>query len=245
MSTPASTHDRTAVTSAATITVFWVVLPLLGAGAGWLLLRLAAWLGSGNDGGGLWDVLFRLAGSIPEPQATIGALVIGLLAGLVTAFILSKTAGLTVTVSDDTVTFARGGSSRAIQRASVSAVFLDRDSLVLLGRTAEELHREDAGLLDYDELTEAFIRHGFPWVPDGDPFRDQYRPWVEDAPDLPPAANALLKVRQRALREDEQHDVTELRSELARVGVVVRDEKKRQYWRRAGQPPGAPGAEGG
>jgi hypothetical protein len=46
------------------------------------------------------------------------------------------------------------------------------------------------------------------------------------------------------LREDKNHDLRELRSELAKVGIVVRDDKKRQYWRRTGQPPGAPGANG-
>ena len=245
MSKSASPHDNeTVVTSAEMIVFFGVVHLLLGAGAGWLLLRLAAWLGTGNDGGGPWNALFRLAASVPEPQATIGALAVGALAGLVTAIIIAKTSGLTVTVSDDAVKFARRGSSRRIERAMVSAVFIDSDDLILLGRAAEELYREEALLLDYDELSEVFIRYGFPWAPDGDPFRDQYRPWVEDMPDLPASANALLKVRQRALREDEQHDVTELRSELARVGIVVRDEKKRQYWRRTGQPPGAPGAEG-
>jgi hypothetical protein len=27
-------------------------------------------------------------------------------------------------------------------------------------------------------------------------------------------------------------DIAELRTELAKLGIVVRDEKKRQYWRR-------------
>jgi hypothetical protein len=244
MSTPASPQgNQTTVTSASSIAVFWVVFPLLGAGAGWLLLKTAAWLGSG-DGEGFWNMLYQLVGRIPEPQATIGALVVGILAGLVTAFVVAKKSRLTVTVSDDVVTFSRRGSSPAIERASIGAVFLDRDDLVLLGRATEELHREDSTLLDHDELAEAFTRRGFPWAADGDPFRERYRPWVEGMPDLPAAANALLKVRERALREDKNHDLRELRSELANVGIVVRYDKKRQYWRRTGQPPGAPGANG-
>jgi hypothetical protein len=60
----------------------------------------------------------------------------------------------------------------------------------------------------------------------------EYRRWVPDTPDLPIGADALLKARQRALDSDQGGDVAELRDELARLGVVVRDEAKRQYWRR-------------
>ena len=49
--------------------------------------------------------------------------------------------------------------------------------------------------------------------------------------DLPPGANALLKVRAEALRKGDSGDADELREELSRLGVVVREEKKRQYWR--------------
>jgi hypothetical protein len=54
---------------------------------------------------------------------------------------------------------------------------------------------------------------------------------VESDPDLPQAADAFLRARARALKDDKTDDVAELRDELARLGVVVRDEKKKQYWR--------------
>jgi hypothetical protein len=41
-----------------------------------------------------------------------------------------------------------------------------------------------------------------------------------------------LKTRAQALNNTETaEDARELREELARLGVVVRDENKRQYWR--------------
>ncbi len=83
-------------------------------------------------------------------------------------------------------------------------------------------------------LQAAFVTHGYTWLA-GDPHADEYRLWVEDTPDLPPGADALLGARARALGKggDGKDDAAELRAELAKIGVVVREEKKRQYWRRA------------
>lgn len=50
-------------------------------------------------------------------------------------------------------------------------------------------------------------------------------------PGLPDGADALLKARAAALTKGDKDDATELRAELARLGVVVRDEKKRQFFR--------------
>ncbi|WP_442930243.1 CysS/YqeB C-terminal domain-containing protein [Micromonospora sp. LH3U1] len=44
-------------------------------------------------------------------------------------------------------------------------------------------------------------------------------------------ADALLRARERAVRRDRRDDARELRRELGLIGVVLRDEDKRQYWR--------------
>ena len=45
----------------------------------------------------------------------------------------------------------------------------------------------------------------------------------------------LLKARARALDKGDGDEAVQLRADLARLGVVVRDENKRQYWRRSGR----------
>jgi hypothetical protein len=215
----------------------WIGFPLLGLTAGWLLKSVADWVASLP-----WVPFqgpFKLVASAPEPHASIGALVVGGLAGLVLAT-LAALDRLTVTVADDQVTFSRGGVTRAVERPLVGDVFLDGKRLVLLGRATEELAREPSDL-DAHRLSDAFMRHGFPWRAGGDPYKDQYRRWVDDLPDLPASANALLRARARALGKGDGDEVVQLRAELARLGVVVRDEAKRQYWRRSGRPPEAPG----
>jgi hypothetical protein len=54
---------------------------------------------------------------------------------------------------------------------------------------------------------------------------------VEDTPGLPGGANALFKARERALRSGDRDDAAELRDDLARLDVVVREERHRQFWR--------------
>lgn len=219
--------------------VVWVGMPLLGAGAGWLVRWGADWADSLP-----WapfDGLWRLVASLPEPEVTVGAVVVGALLGLGVSLVAAAER-LTVTVTPGSVTLRRGnGSVREIHRAAIGAAFLDGKQLVLLGRTTEELAREQSDLEGKD-LAGAFTAHGYPWHAGGDPHRDEYRRYVEGMPDLPPGADALLRARQRALDKGDGDDLAQFRGELARIGLAVRDEKKRQFWRRTaagGDPPGA------
>lgn len=219
---------------AAAVVLVWVGFPTLGAGAGWLARILADWLVS------LPFAPFkgpaRFVTSLPEPQLTIGALALGALAGLVVAGI-ARYESLRVTVLAEQVEFSRKGSRREYPGHAVAAAFLDGKRLVLLGTSGEELAREPCEL-DAGKLRAAFAAHGYRWL-DQDPYAGEFRRWVPDTPGLPEGADALLKARERALRKGgfaAEQDVAELRDELARLGVVVREEKKRQYWRLAASP---------
>jgi hypothetical protein len=136
-----------------------------------------------------------------------------------------------VTVTDEQVRIARGGSSRQVPRGSVRAAFVDGKQLVLLGHATQELAREGGDLPDAPRLQAAFQARGYPWVPGGDPHKDDYRRWVEDLPGLPAGADAIFRARARALDRGDKVDAAQLRQELGRLGIVVRDEDNRQFWR--------------
>jgi hypothetical protein len=207
--------------------LMWLGFPAAGAGVGWLLPRVADWVA-----GLSWVPFqgpFKLVSEIPEPGRTWGALGLGLVAGLVVAMI-GHSESLTLTVDHTGVTIKRGDRQRTVQRTEIQGVFLDGKHVVLLGREGQELARESSDL-DKGLVEEVFRKQGYAWLADGDPHRGDYRRWVEADPDLPQAADAFLRARARALKDDKKEDVAELRGELAKLGVVVRDEKKKQYWR--------------
>jgi hypothetical protein len=204
----------------------WTGLPAAGAGLGWVIHLLPGWIvripfvpmrGP-----------FKLAARLPEPEATVGALLLGAVGGLVLAFLVDRES-MTVRMSRTEVTLARPGTTRTVPRADVVVAYRDGDQLVLLGRTGRELAREPSHLTER-RLAPLF---GAAWSA-RDPYADAYRRWVPNLPDVPAEPAALFAARQQALDRGDTDDAKELRDELARLGYVVRDERKKQHFRRTG-----------
>ncbi|MGV9302916.1 MULTISPECIES: YqeB family protein [unclassified Nonomuraea] len=197
-----------------------------GAVLGWVVKLLARWLVSLP-----WAPFqgpAKLLNSFPEPGLTVGVVAVGALAGL----LLGLTAlheSLTVTVSDTQVTLSTRDETQVVERGDIALAFKDGKQLVLLGHHGGEAAREETDL-SAKRLSRAFTKHGYGWA-DADPHDDAYRLWVPGASGLPDGANAVLAARAKALKADKGGDARELRKELARFGVVVRDRDKRQYWR--------------
>jgi hypothetical protein len=206
-----------------TLLVRWAGLPLAGALVVWLLKLLANWAVTWS-----WTPFrgpVELIDSVPEPVATLGALGIGLVGGLVLS-LMAHGDRLGVTVSPERVRLLGDEYDASFDRADISAVFVDRGQLVLLDADTCELARRPSEL-DVTALADVFSRNGYPWQ-DGDPHADEYRRWVPGMEGLPTGANALLTARAKDLSSD---DAKELRAELVRLGVIVRDLKGKQYWR--------------
>ncbi|MCZ7376652.1 YqeB family protein [Micromonospora sp. WMMC250] len=208
------------------LAVLWGGFPLLGAGAGWLLAAATGWLNRlpWVPFGDLIEWLDRL----PEPQATAGTITVGVVAGLVVAGI-GTAERLIVTVDPAQVRLHRSDQDRTVARVDTRVVFLADKHLVLLDGDGAELVREPT---DHSarQLAAAFRAHGWGWA-DDDPHRSAYRLWVPDLPGLPAGADALLRARERAVERDRRDDARELRRELGLLGVVLRDEGKRQTGR--------------
>ncbi|MFC9682776.1 hypothetical protein [Streptomyces sp. NPDC056948] len=173
----------------------------------------------------------ELLTSVPEPALTLGTVAVGALAGLLLGF-TAVHESLSVSISDTHVTLTIRDSAQSFAREEIAALFRDGKQLVILAPDGLEPAREHCGL-SWPRLTAALSAHGYPWA-EQDPHRADYRRWVPGTPGLPEGADALLRARARALKDsDDADDARELRGELLRLGVVVRDEEKRQYWRPA------------
>ncbi|MEU3452943.1 hypothetical protein ABZ671_04980 [Micromonospora sp. NPDC006766] len=208
------------------LVLMWVGFPLLGAGLGAALTAGSGWLADLP-----WFPFqgwLKLLDRLPDERAYPGGAAVLALVGLVVAWVGARER-LTVTVGRTDVRLHRDGHGRDIARAAVSGVFLDGTALVLLDADGGELAREKSDL-DPEKLRAAFTGQGWPWL-EQDPHRAAYRRWVDGLPGLPAGANALLRARQKALDDGRGREAGELHGELARLGVVVRDERKRQYWR--------------
>ncbi|WP_163508110.1 YqeB family protein [Fodinicola acaciae] len=204
----------------------WLGLPAAGAGLGWLVHLVAGWVASLPSIP--FQGPFKIVAALPRPYGLIGVLAVGVAAGLVLAF-LAHLDELAVTVDAAGVRLARGDIVDDFDRGSVAAAFSDKSELVLLRSDGKELAREKHDLKP-GRLAGAFGAFGIRWL-DHDPYEETYRRWVDGTPGLSTAANALLKARAEALKNGDQDDLRELRRELARLNVVVRDRNKKQFWR--------------
>jgi len=202
--------------------LLWLGLPVVAASILFLVVRAAWWLPLPGP--------LRVIRELPGVPATVVAVAVGTLAGLTLA-VLADRESLTVRLTPTEVVLSRPGSVRSVPLPEVAVAFPDRDDLVLLGHTGRELAREPS-LVSPQRLREPFTAHGIPWA-DADPYLASYRRWVPGLPELPETAHALLTARQKALESGDGRDVQELRDELGRLGYAVRDDHKRQYWRRA------------
>jgi hypothetical protein len=171
----------------------------------------------------------RLLESIPEPGLQFGGAGVGLLAGgWFGVMVIVET--LMITVTDHDVALRIKGKTQTLTRAQIGSAFLDGKLLVLLDPAGRELAR-DKPEESAAKVEKVFRAHGYPWMA-ADPHLSEYRLWVPDTPGLPEGANALLTARSRALDKKQADDVAELRREVTKLGVMVRDDGTRQYWRK-------------
>jgi len=203
-----------------------IIPPILGAVLGWFAPIIAEWL-------------IRLP-FIPFKEALewmltwdgywvpIIAMGIGLIAGIIfTSYAFLET--LKITISDEEVKLEVKGQVATLNKQDISAIFMEGKHLTILGADGVELYREESEPKK-DVVAEAFAHHNYPWV-DKDPFENQYLRWVENYPDFPSHVNTLLSAREKAFKNDEAAEAEVLRRDLAKLGVVIRDEDKRQYVR--------------
>ncbi|MGY0692690.1 YqeB family protein [Virgibacillus sp. FSP13] len=198
----------------------------LGLILGYFLPKIAAWALTLP-----WipfEGIIKIVNSFDGFWLSIILAVIGLIAGLVLASIAISEL-LIITITDREVHLKKNEIAQTIALKDIDTIFFDGKQLVILGKSGYELFRETSDESS-TKVMSAFKRYGYP-CSDEDPFKNEYRRWVLDTPDVSPSANALLKAREIALQKKEEKEIKDLRTELAKLGYIIRDEETRQYWR--------------
>ncbi|MER7251764.1 hypothetical protein [Kribbella sp. NPDC000426] len=207
-------------------------LPLLGLVLGFFLPRIADWA-AGRPWVPFQGVLKMIAGWDGWWVVVI-CLVVGLIAGALLAAVALDDI-LKVTITHRSVEFLKNQKTVTVPREKVAVAFLDGKEIVLQDSSSRELAREKHDQLKSEakQIPVAFRAHGYPWSDAGDPHESEFHRWIEDDPDLPPAVNAILKVRSKAFDQGDKGkaDLRELRGEVANLGYTVKDRDKLQYWR--------------
>jgi hypothetical protein len=233
MGSTTGTAERTVIGhSAGDKMVLFGGLPLVGLVLGFFLPRIADWAADRQ-----WVPFqgpLRLIAQWNGWWVVAICVVLGLIGGVVlAAMALDDT--LKVTITNQSVDFLKNQKTVTVRRDKVSVAFLDGKEIVLQDATSRELAREKHDQLKSEapKIAAAFRRHGYPWSEAGDPHAAEFRRWVEDDPELPPAVNAVLKVRSKAFGDGDKGkaDLRELRGELTNLGYTVKDKDKNQYWR--------------
>lgn len=204
----------------------WVLCPVLGAAAVWGLKLAAGWITT--LGWFPFQGVFELVTDVPEPWVTVAALALGAVGGGVLALLWAAEM-MTVEVSHDRVTLRKDDKTFGFGRHEVESAFAEGKQLVLLSPSGAELARETSDL-SRAKLEQAFTGQGYRWRA-ADPFADEFRMWVEHAPELSADVNALFTARRKAIAKYEHEEAAELAREIRKRGVCVKDQKKRQYYR--------------
>ncbi|TDW19017.1 YqeB family protein [Kribbella kalugense] len=207
-------------------------LPLVGLVLGFFLPRIADWATRQK-----WVPFqgpLKLIASWDGWWVVAICIAIGVIAGVLLAgMALDDT--LKVTITNQSVEFLKNQKTVTVPREKVAVAFLDGKEIVLQDPSSRELAREKHDQLKSEakQIPVAFRTHGYPWSDAGDPHESEFRRWIEDEPDLPPAVNAVLRVRSKAFGQGDKGkaDLRELRAEVTNLGYTVKDRDKKQYWR--------------
>ncbi|MFD1416738.1 YqeB family protein [Oceanobacillus jeddahense] len=200
--------------------------PLLGAIIGWFIQIISSWLVKIPFVP--FGPFFEWIVSWNSSWVSIIGVIVGLIAGILFVF-YAFSESLKMTITDQKVTMKRYDQEVTLQKRDISAIYMDRKEIVVLGQKGEELYRSQTDVKQ-PKIEAAFLEHRFPWK-DQDPYQADYQRWVPEHSDFPASVNSLLLAREKALKEDDEKEAAILRKDLAAEGAVIRDEDKRQYVR--------------
>ncbi|MHB9938127.1 hypothetical protein CF098_08890 [Clostridium sporogenes] len=206
--------------------ILWFGFPLIGLVLGWFLPSIAKWAIS------LPWIPFqgplKLIASYNGAWVDIVTMILGLIAGIILT-IFSFHESLETSIYGDKVILKIRDDEIILKKKDISFIFMDKKQLVLLGHDNKELFRCKQEL-NKNRVSAAFIKHNYPWS-DTDQFKEDFKTWVVDSPDLSPAANALLKSRKLAIEKGNDEEAFQLAQELWKLRVSVKEKDKRQYYR--------------
>lgn len=159
---------------------------------------------------------------------TLLFIIIGIVGGIYLGKILLRESP-TVSISDYSIAIDNDLESLTFARNEIQEIYYDKDELIIIGTTDHELLRESYDIKE-EKLKNTFKNHNYPFSLN-DPYKTYFKQWSSSTDELSIAANALMKARELAIKNKEEDEVIGIRNELSKLGVIVKDDDTKQYWR--------------
>ncbi|MEO4052653.1 hypothetical protein [Solibacillus sp. CAU 1738] len=160
--------------------------------------------------------------------ATLLLIIIGLVIGFFLVIILLSKSP-TVSISNSSIVIDNGLESLTFIRDEIQEIYYDEDELVIVGTSGHELLRESYDIRK-ETLKNAFRNYSYPFSLI-DPYKTCFKLWSASTEELSTAANALMKARALAIKNKEKDEIIDISDELSKLGVIVKDDDTKQYWR--------------
>lgn len=208
----------------------WIVVlfPIIFACIGWFLPAIAAWLFRLNLPFIPYQGLLEWFASWNE----LFLFICGAIGGILLSIYIFQDS-LEVTITDEQVHLKAKKRVKTLTKQEIAVVFMERKKLSFLDSNGMELFQSTLEAKKQNAAY-AFQTYAYPWE-DVDPYEGTYLCWKENHPDFTGLANELLAKRKKALENSKTKEADELRNDLIQAGVIIKDDKKKQYARKAVQ----------
>lgn len=157
------------------------------------------------------------------------AAVVGVLVALVVVTAVRRE-GLTATFRPTGVLLEQEGDALLVAREQLTDLWRDGAWLVCASGDGRQLARRKADTLGWSRLARHAKQWGYQWH-DQDPYRENYRRWVDGMDEVSDEAHELLRQRQEAVRKKKTDEAEVLAGRLQRRDWVVVDRGGRQLVR--------------
>ncbi|MGE7624331.1 YqeB family protein [Viridibacillus sp. NPDC096237] len=204
----------------------WLILPLIGLVIGYFLPPISEWASKLE-----WIPFqgpFKLVASLNAGWVIFATMAFGLVASIILTLLIYDEI-LNIYISEDTLAFKIGKIDMSYDKDNISYIYVDHKDLVVIGHEGHELFRYKKEL-STKILKEELGERGYLFK-DGNPYKEQFKKWVPGLTDLPLEANALLKARDVALKNDDSEEALQIVFELWKLHVSVKEIESKQYYR--------------
>lgn len=228
-----SNYNKTVIGISRIEKYFWIIgFSIIGAALGYFLSSILAWINSverfsNQKRISLITKIADYLNSTLGEWSTLLFLMIGLIIGIYLAKMLLRESP-TVSVSKYNIEIANDLKSLTFIRDEIQDIYYDEE-FVIVGASGHELLRESYDIKK-ETLGNALRNYEYPFR-SNDPYETYFKLWSSNTQELSTPVNALMKARAVVKKSKDKDERIDIDEELSKLGVIVKDEDKKQYWR--------------